>query len=206
MLRRGVTDSSPAVRERTLRGISSLPALWSGRAATTLLALGPGRRHARPAPAGPARWRTKRPGFWSRPDALEHLKRLLVDPDAQVRELALSVVERNRLLAGHGKRRQRNAGPGPARQGARRRPGPASRALWTCSPPMESNPRTVVADVELGRPRLLSFSTFRKKVNPLFYQAGDDQQACANCHGNHTILRIAEAEPGTRPADASSSS
>ena len=44
----------------------------------------------------------------------------------------------------------------------------------------------------------MSFSTFRKKVNPLFYQAGEDQQACANCHGNHTILRIAEA---ARPGD-----
>ena len=42
-------------------------------------------------------------------------------------------------------------------------------------------------------------------MNPLFYQAGDDQQACANCHGNHTILRIAEAGPG-REATASSSS
>ena len=46
----------------------------------------------------------------------------------------------------------------------------------------------------LSRPRLLSFSTFRRKVNPLFYQAGEDKQACANCHGNHTILRIAEAD------------
>ena len=56
---------------------------------------------------------------------------------------------------------------------------------------------TVSADVELCRSRLLSFSTFRKKVNPLFYQSGEDQQACANCHGNHTILRIAEAaRPG----------
>ena len=61
------------------------------------------------------------------------------------------------------------------------------------------------ADVELGRSRLLSFSTFRKKVNPLFYQPGDDQQACANCHGNHTILRIAEADPARR-ATASNSS
>ena len=102
VLRRGVTDSSPAVRERTLRGISSLPSLWSGRAATALLlqAL---------ADDTPALRRegltlgTKRPGLWSRPDALEHLKRLLVDPDAAVRALALSVVEQNRLLAAKAK-------------------------------------------------------------------------------------------------------
>ncbi len=41
----------------------------------------------------------------------------------------------------------------------------------------------------------MSFSTFRHRVNPLFYRAGDDQQACANCHGNHTILRLAEQGP-----------
>ena len=46
-----------------------------------------------------------------------------------------------------------------------------------------------------GRSRLLSFSAFRKNVNPLFYRPAEDKQACANCHGNHTILRIAEAAP-----------
>jgi hypothetical protein len=51
----------------------------------------------------------------------------------------------------------------------------------------------VEPDVPLSRPRLLSFSTFRRKVNPVFYQAGDDKYACANCHVNHTVLRIAEA-------------
>jgi hypothetical protein len=35
-------------------------------------------------------------------------------------------------------------------------------------------------------------------VNPLFYQASEDGYACANCHANHTILRIAEAKPGQR--------
>lgn len=53
------------------------------------------------------------------------------------------------------------------------------------------NPLALAADIELGRSRLLSFSTFRTKVNPFFYRTGEDQQACANCHGNHTILRIA---------------
>jgi hypothetical protein len=56
------------------------------------------------------------------------------------------------------------------------------------------DPATVEADLPLSRPRLLSFSTFRRKVNPVFYQAGEDKHACANCHGNHTILRIALAE------------
>ena len=55
------------------------------------------------------------------------------------------------------------------------------------------DPATIDPDVPLSRPRLLSFSTFRRKVNPLFYQPGEDKHACANCHANHTILRIAEA-------------
>src|SRR5205807_10589703 len=54
---------------------------------------------------------------------------------------------------------------------------------------------SVEADVRLGRPRLLSLSTFRRTVNPLFYQAGEDGHACARCHATHTILRIAETDP-----------
>jgi hypothetical protein len=56
------------------------------------------------------------------------------------------------------------------------------------------DPAAIVADVRLARPRLLSFSSFRSKVNPAFYQAGEDQHACADCHANHTILRVAEAD------------
>jgi cellulose synthase operon protein C len=192
VLRQGVTDSSPAVRERTLRGISSLPSLWSGRAATTLLisAL------ADDTPALRRQGLTlgaSRTGLWNRPDAVEHLKRLLVDPDAQVRDLALKVVEGNRLLGG--------ADEGHAKPSALARrikavaadPALRARALGLLAA-SGIDPAAVVGDVELSRSRLLSFSTFRKKVNPLFYQAGDDQQACANCHGNHTILRIAEAD------------
>jgi len=58
-----------------------------------------------------------------------------------------------------------------------------------------TDPGAVLADVPLSRSRLLSFSTFRRKVNPIFYQAGEDQHACADCHANHTILQVAEADP-----------
>src|SRR5262249_37948747 len=57
------------------------------------------------------------------------------------------------------------------------------------------DPASVKADVSLGKPRRLSLATFRRKVNPLFYQAGEDTYACSRCHANHTILRIAEADP-----------
>ncbi len=43
----------------------------------------------------------------------------------------------------------------------------------------------------LGPP---SLATFRERINPLFYQAGEDGYSCADCHGNHTILRIAPAD------------
>ena len=135
-----------------------------------------------------------RPGFWGRPDALEHLKRLLVDPDAQVRELALKVVEGNRLLAGTEKEAAKTSALARRVKAVAADPALRARALGLLAA-NGIDPAAVVGDVELGRSRLLSFSTFRKKVNPLFYQAGDDQQACANCHGNHTILRIAEADP-----------
>ena len=38
------------------------------------------------------------------------------------------------------------------------------------------DPTSIEADLPLSRPRLLSFSTFRRKVNPVFYQAGEDKQ------------------------------
>ena len=41
------------------------------------------------------------------------------------------------------------------------------------------DPAAVKADVSLTRPRLLSLATFRRTVNPLFYQAGEDSYACA---------------------------
>ncbi|MFI5456585.1 MAG: discoidin domain-containing protein [Isosphaerales bacterium] len=190
LLRRAVTDPSPAVREQVLRGIGALPALWSGRGSTTLLfsALAddtPGLRRLG------LTLGISRPAFWTRPDAQEHLKRLLVDPDAQVRALALSIVERHRLLAA--------AGGNPTSSALARRvkslaadPLLKDRALAAIAAG-GTDPGSLIADVHLSRSRLLSFSTFRRKVNPIFYQAGEDQHACADCHANHTILQVAEA-------------
>ena len=97
VLRRAVTDPSAAVRDRTLRGINSLPALWAGKGSTKLLlsAL------ADDEPALRRRGLTlasTKAGFWTRPDTQEYLKRLLVDPDSQVRLLALSTVEQHGLI------------------------------------------------------------------------------------------------------------
>ena len=126
--------------------------------------------------------------FWKRPDALEYLARLLVDPDAAVRSEALDLVKHHRLVEEH---------PALARRVKALADDPAlsDRALAVLRA-ADLDPAEVKADVPLTRPRLLSLSTFRRKVNPLFYQAGDDTYACARCHANHTILRVAEAEPG----------
>jgi hypothetical protein len=189
LLRRAVTDPSPPVRERSLRGISSLPALWSGRAATSLLlsALADDTPDLRR--LGLSLGAT-RPGLWTRPDAQEHLKRLLVDPDAQVRDLALSVVERNRLIAGaRVDRALARRTKALAEDAALKKRALAALAAQGVEP------GSLAADVHLGRSQLLSFSTFRREVNPIFYQLAEDKNACASCHGNHTILRVAEADP-----------
>ncbi|NUN96712.1 MAG: discoidin domain-containing protein [Candidatus Omnitrophica bacterium] len=39
---------------------------------------------------------------------------------------------------------------------------------------------------------------FREKVNPIFYEEGADKHSCAECHQNHSILRIAGLPPGMK--------
>ena len=187
-LRRAVNDPSAAVRDRTLRGINSLPALWAGKSSTKLLLSALADDEPSLRRRGLTLASTK-PGFWTRPDTQEHLKRLLVDPDPQVRLLALSTVEQHGLI-----RRE----PSLARRVKALVNDTAlkERALKLLAA-HNLDPATIAADVRLSRPRLLSFSTFRRKVNPVFYQAGEDKHACANCHANHTILRIAEVAPGS---------
>jgi len=48
----------------------------------------------------------------------------------------------------------------------------------------------VEADVRLGRPRLLSLSTFRDRINPLFTQSGEDGVSCVGCHANQNVFRV----------------
>jgi hypothetical protein len=184
VLRRAMTDPSAAVRDRTLRGVNALPALWEGKGSTALLlsALADDASSIRRMALTLA---SSKAGLWSRPDAQEHLKRLLIDPDAQVRVAALATVEEHGLV---------RTAPGLARRVKALDADPAlkGRALVTLET-QGVNPQEVEPDVRLGRPRLLSFSSFRRKVNPLFYQPSEDGYACVNCHQNHTILRISEA-------------
>ena len=97
VLRRGVTDPSVAVRDRTLRGINALPALWGSKRSASLVMAAltddtPALRRL-----GLSLAATK-PDFWRRADAREYLKRLLIDPDRQVRNAALETVEQQSLI------------------------------------------------------------------------------------------------------------
>jgi HEAT repeat protein len=186
LLKSGATDRSARVRERTLTVVSGLEEFWKGTISTGLLlsALSDDTPALRRLGLLLSR---KKPAFWDRDDARENLLRLLVDPDATVRASALELVESRPALVDS---------PGFARR---------LKAL-TADPELASrvgkllddrhiDPSTLTADISLARPRLLSLATFREKVNPWFYRLGDDGAACAKCHANHTILRIAEAGP-----------
>jgi cellulose synthase operon protein C len=186
VLKSAVTDRSAAVRERALTGVGSLAQLGRGRFLTRLLL-------SALADDTPAlrllglKLAATREGFWSRPDAREHLLRLLADPDPKVRDRALARVEQHGLI--------RNS-PETARRVKVLADDPALKSRAEAALASQGfDPAAVSPDVRLSRPRLLSLSTFREKVNPIFYQPGEDGVACAKCHANHTILRIAEADP-----------
>ncbi len=182
VLRSGVTDPSDAVRERTLRGVQSVPALRESKGSTSLL-------FAALTDDAPAlrllglKFASDKSGLWERADAREYLKRLLIDPDRQVRKEALRIAARRSLM---------RSDPTLARRVKALEADPvlAADARLVLSA-FEIDPASIIADAHLGRPRLLSLSTFRRSVNPLFYQASEDGHSCADCHGNHTILRIA---------------
>jgi hypothetical protein len=187
ILRRAVTDRSASVRERTLTGLADLPRFWSGRKSSGLL-LGALADDTPALRKAGLRLAATRAPFWDRTEARELLARLIVDPDASVRSEALELVKHHRLA---------EKSPALARRVKALTADPAlsarAEAVLRAS---GLDPDAVKPDVPLARPRLLSLATFRRTVNPLFYQAGEDGHACAACHANHTILRIAEAAPG----------
>jgi hypothetical protein len=137
---------------------------------------------------------SSRRGFWLGNEAREFLKSLLIDPDAAVRAAALHVVEQDRLIGWDTDlaRRVKALESDPALAGR------AGLLLVRWG----ADPAAVVADASLVRPRPLSLATFKSKVNPLFYQPAADGNSCADCHGNHTILRIAPADSAGSGEDA----
>ena len=139
-----------------------------------------------------------KPGFWSRPDTQEYLKRLLVDPDPQVRLLALSTVEQHGLIRNEPSLARRvkalAADPGPESAG------PQVAYRRTTSIPRRSQPTC-----RLSRPRLLSFSTFRRKVNPALL-SGRRRQARLSRIATPTTRSSASPRPTPAVASVANSS
>ena len=187
VLRTAIVDRSAGVREAALGAVGRLR---EGKLADRLVLVGladdsPGLRRMALGLAG------SRAAFWSGPEPRERLLALLVDPDATVRERALEVVDRQRLARGApviARRVKALAGDSALKARAE-----------ACLANQGFDPALVEPDLTLGRPRLLSFSTFRDRVNPLFYQAGDDGHSCASCHANHGVLRVGEANGADSP-------
>jgi len=58
----------------------------------------------------------------------------------------------------------------------------------------------VKSTADLSKPVEPDFETFRQIVNPYFYQiSAKDNNACANCHVTHRILRLAEPPEAGKP-------
>jgi HEAT repeat protein len=184
VLRAAVHDPSAQVRERLLAIVAAMPRLRGGVASAGLIlaALADDTPSIRRIGLELA---ATRPDFWRRPDAREALLRLLVDPDAATRDRTLGVVESGGLIADSPKvaRRVKAVAADPA---LAERANAALRAGGF-------DPTSVSADVALGRRRLPSLATFRERINPVFYQKGEDGYSCARCHATHSILRLAEA-------------
>jgi cellulose synthase operon protein C len=182
LARAAITDPSASVRERALIVFDGLE---SGRGSapillTALVDDSPSLRLSGLKLAG------SKPAFWTRTDAREMLARLLVDTNAQVRERALAEVETHSLVKGSpaiAKRVKALESDSSLKERAR-----------SVLVSQGFDPDSVTADLPLSKPKLLSLSSFRRDVNPLFYKPGEDGHACAECHANHTILRIAEAD------------
>jgi hypothetical protein len=191
ILRRGATDSSVVVRERTFNLLAAARTLWDTPVGGRLLYIGLAddspaiRLQCLKLSAGNA-------GLWERAETSEYILRLLTDPDAKIRAEALTAVERHDLAGREPRvlRRLRGVMADHDSKLAAR-----AEAILRAH---HVEPSTITADAVVQRPRMLSFGFFRREVNPIFYQVGADGQHCAKCHVNHTILRLAEAPPPGR--------
>ena len=181
LFRLAAHDPAGSVRERALEAVGSNPALASSRAgeAALLAAL------ADDTPT--TRWRaldlaSGRPGFWARPEPRARLLARLIDLDPTVRDHALAVVTDHRLIQDD---------PALARRVQALASDPKLQARAEAALRDQGfDPAQIIADVALGRPRLLSLATFRERINPLFTQAGEDGVSCVRCHANQNVFRV----------------
>ena len=126
--------------------------------------------------------------FWERADALEHLARLLVDPDAAVRSEALDLVKHHGLVAKHPPlaRRVKALVEDPAPRGPRRGRDPRPRGSTRprggrrlADQAAAAQPGDIPAH---GEPALLPGRRRHLRLR--------------RCHANHTILQDRRGRPG----------
>lgn len=184
-LRRGATDPAVPVRERTFNLLASMKTLWATPVAGRLLYIGL-------ADDSPTirlqclKLSADNPGLWERAETEEYILRLLVDPDRKIRAEAVVAVERHRAFLKDTRFLRRLKGVMADPDGDLR--ARAEKLMRSAG----AEPGRLSADAVVQRPRMLNLSYFRRDVNPIFYRPGRDGQSCAQCHVNHTILRLAE--------------
>ena len=178
VLRLAVHDPSSLVRAKVLGAVGRLGASkLAGRLIlASLLDEEPGLRRVALGLAD------DRDGFWAGAEARQRRLWLLVDPDARVRDRALESVERPSSTA---------IDPALARRLKALSGDPDLKARAEAYLVRQGiDPAKVLADVDVGRPRLPSFATFRDKINPLFSQVGDDGQSCIRCHDHQAVFQV----------------
>lgn len=117
---------------------------------------------------------------WQESQFRDALSRAITDPSQDIRKKALEIIQEHRLV--------------------RRFPELALRVRTLLRDPRLARLASSVLGAEgvdfedsqqTTRWRQLpSVSTFRLKINPIFYQQGLDGKTCADCHATHSILRL----------------
>ncbi|MCI0624022.1 MAG: HEAT repeat domain-containing protein [Acidobacteria bacterium] len=138
-----------------------------------------------------------RDDLWKSPRVHESLLRLLVDSDVQVRRAALDLVGEKKLIG----QESRLAGRVKALEAGEKDMVVRQKANAVLREAGLS-PSEVKSTADLSKPVEPDYETFRKMVNPYFYQvSAKDNNACANCHATHRILRLAEPPEKGKPID-----
>jgi len=136
-----------------------------------------------------------RDDLWKSTQVHESLLRLLVDSDLQVRRAALDLVGEKKLIG----QESRLAGRVKALEVGEKDPAVRQKATAVLQEAGLS-PSEVTSTADLAKPVEPDYETFRRTVNPYFYQvSARDNNACANCHATHRILRLAEPPEKGQP-------
>jgi len=133
--------------------------------------------------------------LWKSPRVHESLLQLLVDSDLQIRRAALDLVGDKKLIS----QEQRLAGRVKALEVGEKDKAVRQKAAAVLQEAGLSLSE-VKSTADLSKPVEPDFETFRQIVNPYFYQiSAKDNNACANCHVTHRILRLAEPPEAGKP-------